>query len=72
MKTIIVGAGITGIAAALFAKKIGLIMFIFMRKQILLVEFLKIFTLIMKLFLRNCQYLDAKSPIFDVIDKKHF
>ena len=73
MKTIIVGAGITGIAAALFAKKIGLNNVYIYEKTNSIGGILKDFHINKETsFLRNCQYLDAKSPIFDVIDKKHF
>ncbi len=73
MKTIIVGAGITGIAAALFAKKIGLNNVYIYEKTNSIGGILKDFHINNEtFFLRNCQYLDAKSPIFDVIDKKHF
>lgn len=73
MKTIIVGAGITGIAAALFAKKIGLNDVYIYEKTNSIGGILKDFNINNEIsFLRNCQYLDAKSPIFDVIDKRLF
>ncbi len=73
MKIIIIGAGITGITSALFAKKIGY-------KEIYLYERSKLIGGILKdanfenqvSFLPNCQYFDAKSPIFEVIDKNLF
>ena len=73
MKTIIVGAGITGIAAALYAKKIGLNNVYIYEKTNSIGGILKDFNINNQIsFLRNCQYLDAKSPIFDVIDKRLF
>ena len=73
MKTIIVGAGFTGIAAALFAKKIGLNNIYIYEKTNSIGGIIKDFNVNNEIsFLRNCQYLDPKSPIFDVVDKNLF
>ena len=73
MKTIIVGAGFTGIAAALFAKKIGLNNIYIYEKTNSIGGIIKDFNVNNQIsFLRNCQYLDPKSPIFDVVDKNLF
>ena len=73
MKLIIIGGGITGIASALYAKKIGFNNIEIYEKSKRLGGILQDFKLSdSDSFLPNCQYFDSKSPIFDVIDKNLF
>ena len=73
MKTIIVGGGITGIATALFAKKLGLKNIYLFEKTNSIGGILKDIKINNEVsFLRNCQYFASNSLIFNVIDKKHF
>ena len=73
MKTIIVGGGITGIAAALYAKELGFRNIYLFEKNNSIGGILKDFKINNRIsFLRNCQYFDSHSPIFNVIDKNLF
>ena len=73
MKTIIVGGGITGIATALFAKKLGLKNIYLFEKTNSIGGILKDIKINNEVsFLRNCQYFASDSLIFNVIDKNLF
>ena len=73
MKLIIIGGGITGIASALYAKKIGFNNIEIYEKSKRLGGILQDFKVSdSDSFLPNCQYFDSKSPIFEVIDKNLF
>ena len=73
MKIIIVGGGITGIATALYAKELGFRNIHLFEKNNTIGGILKDFNINDRIsFLRNCQYFDNQSPIFNVIDKNLF
>lgn len=73
MRTIIVGGGITGIASALYAKKLGLKNIVLFEKTNSIGGILKDLNINSEIsFLSNCQYFDSNSPIFNVIDKNLF
>ena len=73
MKTIIVGGGITGIATALYAKKLGLNNIYLFEKTNSIGGILKDLHINKKVFfLSNCQYFASDSPIFNVINRNLF
>jgi hypothetical protein len=73
MRIIIVGGGITGIASALYAKKLGFRNIFLFEKTNAIGGILKDLNINSEIsFLRNCQYFASNSPIFNVIDKNLF
>ena len=73
MKIIIVGAGITGITTALYAKKLGFNNIYIFERTNSIGGILKDVNINNEInFLRNCQYFASNSPIFDVIDRNLF